>query len=84
MECVVTCGMKTPNVVVLSRMGELRGICSDRVKKVVVQCGIMKVDTLRNEEDEAHHVICDVEAEDSSSVVDERCRVGGEGRHTHV
>lgn len=32
----------------------------------------------------AHHVVCDVQAEDSSFVVHETCRVGGEGGQGHV
>lgn len=83
-ECVVTCGMKVPNVLVLSRMGELCGICCDRGRQVVDQCNVVKVNSLRNQEDTAHHVISDVQAEGSSSVVDKGCRVGSEGRHANI
>ena len=34
--------------------------------------------------DSAHHVVSDVQAEGSSCVVDEGCRVDGEGRHADV
>lgn len=34
--------------------------------------------------DVAYHVVSDVEAEDSGSVVDEPCRVDGEGGHANV
>lgn len=44
----------------------------------------MKVKARGNQEDEAHHVICDVQAEGPSFVVDEASRVGGEGRHADV
>lgn len=44
----------------------------------------MHVDALGSQEDETYHVISDVQAEGSSFVVDERCRVGGEGGHADV
>lgn len=75
-----TCGMKVPNVVVVSRMGERLGIC---------WCGPRKVSGMSCRwewglEDETYHVISDVHAEGSSFVVHKSCRVGGESRQGHV
>lgn len=72
--------MKVPNVVVVSRMGELLGICWYRPRKVSVNpCGVAW-----RPEDETYHVISDVHAENSSLVVHKCCRVGGESRHGDV
>ncbi len=65
--------MKAPNVLVLSLMGELLGICFDRTRQVVFKIDVIKVNSLENQESEAHHVISDVEAQGSCSVVDEAC-----------
>lgn len=53
-------------------------------EKVVHQCDIGKVNSLGSQEDAAHHVIGNVQAEGSRFVVDEGCRVGGECRHADV
>lgn len=81
-DCLVTCGMKAPNVLVLSRMGEPCGICGDRARKVLDQCDGRKSRLIL--EVEAHHVVGDVQAEGSGFVVDEGCRVGSEGGQAHV
>lgn len=36
----LTCGMKAPNVLVLSRIGEPCGICCDRAREVVGGCAV--------------------------------------------
>lgn len=81
--CAVTCGIKAPKVLVLSRKGELCGICNDRVRKVGGGC-VQKRRCGRESGGKLYHVVSDGQAEDSSFVVDEGCGVGSKGGHADV
>lgn len=73
--------MKVPNVVVVSRIGDLRGICWYEPRKVSVK----RVDWHGGRlVDETYHVISDVRAQGSRLVVHKCCRVGGESRQADV
>lgn len=74
--------MRAPNVLVLSRTGEVFGICCDRAREVSVtsQNDIHQ----GSQEDKVYHVISDVLAEGSSFVVDKCRRVTGKGRQADV
>lgn len=73
----------TPNVLVLSRIGELFGICHDKVRMVRDQFDVLKI-RYETQEAAVYHVISDGQAEDSSVVVDEGCRVDSKGRHADI
>lgn len=81
MELVVTCGIKFPNVLVVSRRGEIFGICYGDRKG---QYDVLLVDSSKCWENGAYHVISDVHAHGSSFVVHKRCRVGSEGRQADI
>lgn len=79
--------MKVPNVLVLSLMGELCGICGERDGETERESeGVTAPHRQISSESEceAHHVISDVQTQGSGAVVGEGCSVWCVGRYAKV